>query len=411
MSEMQGAPSALGIESVECFSEGGRSLTVRVTGRWRRRRPDWHGQPVLVVEAEGRRNRFPAMPDPPSLTGAVPGTWRMTFSVPAELAKELAERASLQLGAAVIPLPVTPVLDASGRAAPADPELLAARRLRSSELAVESARRRAAEAEAAAEELANRVEQLERELEEARREPERLAEVLAARERAARIAEQRAHAEAAERIEASGRLSEQEQVQRALRDRLRARIRALEEELGRTRRAADEAQHLAEAARVGRADAGRPGLNERFRAADVLRAEQELAGAPPGTANRETVGAVDPGRSSALLEAELETIRRWGGAELGRLRRELIEQRVRSERVYRGLEELRGEIARLSVAPAEPEPPDPASGIDAERLAAALTRLREAIPAEPQAQQPRPAGSRLGVFFRGLLARVRGGHR
>ena len=66
-------PPALGIEGVEWLMlEGADSLTVRVTGRWRRRRPTWTGQPLLVLEAHGQRHRFPAMPEPPSLTGTAP---------------------------------------------------------------------------------------------------------------------------------------------------------------------------------------------------------------------------------------------------------------------------------------------------------------------------------------------------
>ena len=99
-------PSALGIEAVEWFARGEESLTVRVTGRWRRRRPALSGQPLLVIEADGQRHRFPAMPEPPGLTGAAPGTWQLSFTVPAALAPRRLERAWLQMGAVVVPLPV-----------------------------------------------------------------------------------------------------------------------------------------------------------------------------------------------------------------------------------------------------------------------------------------------------------------
>ena len=103
---MTDLPSSLGIEAVECVADGGRSVTVRVTGRWRRRRPELRGQPMLVVETETGRQRFLAMPEPPSLTGAAPGTWRMTFSVPATLAPVLPGRTFLQLGGVMLPLPI-----------------------------------------------------------------------------------------------------------------------------------------------------------------------------------------------------------------------------------------------------------------------------------------------------------------
>ncbi len=105
MNEPVGATSALGIERVEWFSEGGENLTVRVTGRWRRRRPAWSAQPTLVIDAPGHKHRFPAMPEPPSLTGVAPGMWRISFAVPSALAPELRGGASVQFGGAVVPLP------------------------------------------------------------------------------------------------------------------------------------------------------------------------------------------------------------------------------------------------------------------------------------------------------------------
>ena len=55
-------PASLGIEAVELVAEGRRSVTVRVSGRWRRRRPEMRGQAMLVVDAESGRQRFLAMP-------------------------------------------------------------------------------------------------------------------------------------------------------------------------------------------------------------------------------------------------------------------------------------------------------------------------------------------------------------
>lgn len=107
MSEL-GSSAAVGIESVEWLDAGSGQLTVRVTGRWRRRR-GWvesRGPTMLVIEAEGRRHRFPATPEPPSLSGVAPGTWRLTFSVPAEIAHELGGHVWLALGTVTVPLPV-----------------------------------------------------------------------------------------------------------------------------------------------------------------------------------------------------------------------------------------------------------------------------------------------------------------
>src|ERR1700760_3179451 len=128
-------PSSLGIEAVECLAEGARpgTVTVRVTGGWRRRRSELRGQPMLVVDAGSGRQRFLAMPEPPSLTGAAPGTWRMSFSVPAALAPVLPGRTFLQLGGVMVPIPIGEVSIVEGPS----PEVLEERRVRGSELAAE----------------------------------------------------------------------------------------------------------------------------------------------------------------------------------------------------------------------------------------------------------------------------------
>lgn len=90
-----------------------------------------------------------------------------------------------------------------------DPAVLAERRAQRAELAEQVASRRAADAQALAAELSGERARLEAELEEARREPERLSRLVAERERALRTAEQRAHAEEAQRIETAEQLAAQ----------------------------------------------------------------------------------------------------------------------------------------------------------------------------------------------------------
>ena len=60
---------------------------------------------MLVIEVDGVRRRFPAMPEPPSLAGGGPGIWRLSFAVPGELAPDPGARAWLQFGTVVVPLP------------------------------------------------------------------------------------------------------------------------------------------------------------------------------------------------------------------------------------------------------------------------------------------------------------------
>jgi hypothetical protein len=277
---MSDLPSSLGIEAVELVSHGGATVTVRVTGRWRRRRPELRGQAMLVVEAVGGRQRFLAMPEPPSLTGAAPGTWRMSFAVPAELASELPGRTFLQLGSVMVPLPVGSATEAAD--APERPSLdvLEARRVRSSELAAESARRRAAEAEAAVAEHTARVDELERELEEARGRSDALKAEIAERERRLRGSEQHVYAERALRAELEQQLIEQTRAAERDSGALHGRVRELERELDRMRRAVDEAQHLANAARAARASAERR-LAERAEPPPALAVSPTPAVTPP----------------------------------------------------------------------------------------------------------------------------------
>ncbi len=317
----------LGIEAVEWLAEGGENLTVRVTGRWRRRRPAWSAQPVLVLEAEGRRFRFPAMPEPPSLTGAGPGMWRISFSVPAALAPELGARTWLQFGAVAVPLPTAAepmgALSASAETGsdvagddpgrrPAHAAAVGAEAAgpASSVLEAEGARRRALEAEEAASEVASRVDELEQELAVAQRDAERLTALLAEREQTRRVAEQRAHVEQALRRDLArqlaARAAQGDRVREALGDLAAAeeRIRNLERDLRDARRRGDEAEQVAAAAVAARerAELTARGNQRSVAAPDVT------AGAPPPD---ETGGTPAPGTSEhARLRFEQELIGR-----------------------------------------------------------------------------------------------------
>ncbi|HVR04405.1 MAG TPA: hypothetical protein VMS02_00070 [Solirubrobacteraceae bacterium] len=491
---MSDLPSALGIEAVELVAEGGRSVTVRVTGRWRRRRPELRGQAMLVVETGTVRQRFVAMPEPPSLTGAAPGTWRMAFAVPAELAPQLPGKTFLQLGAVMVPLPVGEMVEAAGGGGGEDPgpELLEARQLRSSELAAESARRRAAEAEAAVAGLVARIGEMEDELGRARDESDRLREVIRERERELRGSQQNIHSERARRSEVENALTEKTRT--ATRDlrALHEHVADLERELARMRRSVDEAEHLAAAAMAGRLAAERrlaerpPPVAEAVEPAPavavqpepepaarvdngrgrLLAAEFELAGAAPArphaarpsgpaprsprpadqsalaleSAMAERRGAREDGeRRAQALERELagarddvadargEVARARG--ELAQARRELERQRLLNERAYAAIDQVRAELARLGAgSPGEetPRAPAPSGAVQADKLSAALTRLRETRPTTPPIPEPttsapapsasapptaeparsrRPAKPWLGKAFRTLAVR------
>ena len=472
---MSDLPSALGIEAVEFAGESGRSVTVRVTGRWRRRRPELRGQAMLVVETGTVRQRFVAMPEPPSLIGAAPGTWRMSFTVPAELAPQLPGKTFLQLGAVMVPLPIgDAALSGGGEAESPASELIEARELHSSELAPQSVRRRAAEAEAALAALHAEVARIEGELARAREQSERLRGEIAERERRLRSSEQHGHAERARRVEVEQALTNKTRAATHDVRVLHEHVADLERELGRMRRAVDEAQHLAAAAEARRADAvaararaerrlaerpppaleGRtpaepPSSVEQARAEQIA-AELALARAtairpaavakappvPPARAgDRETLeleSAMVEHRAAGL-ERDLAGARHdlagarheLAGArrDLAGARHELDRQRLLCERAYDAIDRVRRELARLGVDPPARQPP-PAPGapspIQADKLSAALARLREgtppvaseeaaADPAAPATASPahaeRPAKAWLGKAFRTLAAR------
>ncbi len=434
MTEPPGLPSALGIEAVEWLGEGAESLTVRVSGRWRRRRPTWSGQAMLVIEAEGTRHRYPAMPEPPSLTGAAPGTWQMSFAVPASVASRAGSRAWIQLGSVVVPLPVPVTAEASE---PADEETLGLRRIRSAELAAEAAARRVIEVQAEARALEARIDELEVELAQA---------AVLARERARglRTAEQRAHSEQALRQELEERVASLEATGFADGDERDLRIAELELELERLRRSVDEAEQATRAALTARQRAERRVEELRARPrTDARRLDAELvvaraaAPAPPprgpagptgtdgllwlerehrliagraaGKATDQTLAALreelargakseaelrgavselraargtappeaDAALSSTLAElrAELSGLRAALGAEA--TEREQAEQRV--ARAYVAVQEVRDWLAQIRGVDLElpGDPPDPSGTVEAERLSAALVRLRE----------------------------------
>jgi hypothetical protein len=310
MSELPGT-SAVSIESVEWSAESGGNLTVRITGRWRRRRPVSTGQPTLVIEAEGRRHRYPAMPEPPSLGGTGPGVWRLSFTIPGWMAPELG-RTWLQFGTVIVPLPVAVPAPGEGgrgdRAAPPEPAPPPSGSERPPPPPAfdidpdEPAEPPDFEPTRGVDELTQRVDALEDELRDARSMRDELAASLEERERKRRIAEQRAHAEQALRKDLARQLSssarEADRARQALGDLAAAeeRIRSLEDELRHARRRSDEAEQIAAAATAARQRAERERalaeqrLKRRAEAgaaeAARLRFEHELRGRRAGQAIR-----------------------------------------------------------------------------------------------------------------------------
>jgi hypothetical protein len=115
----------LEIDAVECSPLGREKVVVRLTGRWSGRRRSADGRALLVVEAGGRRHRFPAIPEPRRARIGRPGTWAASFALPSWLEPSLDEQMSLWLGDVSIPLPPVTHIEGDspdGRAQPSQPE-------------------------------------------------------------------------------------------------------------------------------------------------------------------------------------------------------------------------------------------------------------------------------------------------
>lgn len=100
------------IHGAQCSALGEGKLQVRVVGRWVGRGRAPAARPMLVVERDGRRHRFPALPQPRRsrlLSGGA--GWSAAFTVPAWVAPMLAGNASLKLGDLRIALPPELFLD------------------------------------------------------------------------------------------------------------------------------------------------------------------------------------------------------------------------------------------------------------------------------------------------------------
>ncbi len=422
MAEPPGSQSALGIEAVEWLPTGESSVTVIVTGRWRRR-PSWQGRPVLVIETHGRRHRFPAIPDPPSVAGAAPGTWRMTFSIPAWLAPQLGGRAWLQMGVVVVPLPpVVEPREAGSAEAPEEPGEAEAPQAAGAPEGEAAGAPPEAEDVGAREAEGAEAREFEPDVAETagitgtEREPQRrTGDLLAA---AAELTNTIKELDAERRMAAAR--AESEQRRRA----------ELERELSDTRQHAQEAQRLAREAELERERILRAPVPMRVSSWRAqLPVEMELAHRAPPVREPAASSSLDGElarlarqqlrrEQDATHAAELEhwrvraaELEHWR-ARAAELEQQLHESALRAERLYEVIEDLRAVLDIIRGIPptearhnpgmvAEGDPPvaGGSSLLEPRRLDAALGRLRESIPPveadpgeEPQDEQEPSAG-------------------
>jgi uncharacterized coiled-coil DUF342 family protein len=103
VAEESGHP--LTVEHVEAEPLGHDKIVIRVTGRWESRKRVTDARTFLVVESEGRRHRFPAMPEVRKRGLGRHQDWTASFTVPAWLDPRHEARMSLWLGDEEVSLP------------------------------------------------------------------------------------------------------------------------------------------------------------------------------------------------------------------------------------------------------------------------------------------------------------------
>ena len=420
-----GSQSTIGIETVEWLDAGAGNLTVCVTGRRRRRRA-WLGAEtrapaVLTVDADSGRRRFPALPEPPTLAGAAPGTWRLSFSVPGELAPQLRDHAFLTFGGVTVSLPVPdaapvgpPGVDATAPVeptrdvrAPRDEERADgdAAGARAPSLEIERAWQRADAAERAGAALGDRVRELERTLSQdtlrhdlTREQFTGAQSRIVALESALALAEQQLADAAPVASGPPPAETDRLRIERALRSRRGDAPRVPAEPtapIARPRSAPlTGGAGLPEPALVSalRAELGARSGNEAALRARLVQAETRLA-ARVLLEQRTTATLrelrVELERLSEALERE-RGLRRAAEAEVAEMRARLGGQHDRSRDVYDAISEIRGTLEDLRDHDAEAPSPGPAGAVTPERLSDALARLRETSPQRESAEAGDP---------------------
>jgi len=119
MTASAAADSPIAIDRVERARGEGENVRLRLSGRWLGPGDPADHDPLLVIQLQGRRHRFPASREPADDPG-VPGSWRADFSIPSWAVPSRAGQAAVWVGNAVIAVgpPGSAAVPASVAAAP-----------------------------------------------------------------------------------------------------------------------------------------------------------------------------------------------------------------------------------------------------------------------------------------------------
>jgi hypothetical protein len=110
VTEIPSADTPLAVDRVDRARGEHDGVTLRMTGRWLRPGDAQQSEPLLVVQVQGRRHRFPPADeeDGSAVHGpaAANGAWAATFNVPSWAEPSRDGQAALWVGTAVVPVPL-----------------------------------------------------------------------------------------------------------------------------------------------------------------------------------------------------------------------------------------------------------------------------------------------------------------
>jgi hypothetical protein len=125
MNDLAPAPAPLSIDQIQTSRSDGGEVELRLSGRWLDPAPSPSAeQPLLVIQLDGRRHRFPATAeaaDDADDALDAPGEWRASFTIPAWAEPVHDGQAALWVGDAVVPVPVPGERSAVPSSPPSDP--------------------------------------------------------------------------------------------------------------------------------------------------------------------------------------------------------------------------------------------------------------------------------------------------
>ena len=106
MAEIASADIPLAVDRVDRARGREDRVTLRMTGRWLGPADAAQSEPLLVIQVQGRRHRFPPADDGGDGPAARNGAWQATFDLPSWAEPSREGQAALWVGTAVVPVPL-----------------------------------------------------------------------------------------------------------------------------------------------------------------------------------------------------------------------------------------------------------------------------------------------------------------